>query len=122
MVAGSRRLVALLLVLISPAVGGTLLPFLHPCPVDAPWLAQEQESGHSSQHQQGHHGGGGHEAGQPCTCPGSGSIPSLTPAPVSSIAAIIQPPPRHTPWVVVEDRTGGVVLDLLPESTAPPRG
>jgi hypothetical protein len=35
----SLRWVGVLLVVLSPPAAGTLLPVLHPCPVDAPWLA-----------------------------------------------------------------------------------
>lgn len=113
---GRRGWIALLQLLLSPAVGGTLLPFLHPCPVDSPWVAQEQSIDHSGHHQ----GGGGHDAGQPCTCPGKGSVPSLAAAPTAAIVAIVYPAPRHEPWAVVEHPAAGVVVDLLPEATAPP--
>ena len=45
------RLASLLLLLASPALGGTLLPVLHPCPVDAPWtLAGGDHADHGNHH------------------------------------------------------------------------
>jgi len=117
------RLAALLLLLASPAVAGTVLPVAHPCPVDAPWLAQTPGDGghaHGNHHQQSQ--APSDQSGHSCTCPGMGAagigvaIPSgfgtvlLAPAPVRSLPASADPDARWT----------RAFLDFLPPSTAPP--
>jgi hypothetical protein len=115
------RLASLLLLLASPAVGGTVLPVAHPCPVDAPWLAPDQGGHeHGNHHQQSQ--SPTDQSGHSCTCPGMGAaglgvaIPSgfgtviLVPAPEQSLPASADPDARWT----------RAFLDLLPPSTAPP--
>lgn len=122
MVAALRRsrLLAAFLVLASPALGGTLLTAIHPCPVDTPWLAHH----HQAQSQGGHHGSHGVPASSKdttCHCIGSwltggavvppvpvlGQAPELSPVPVLLPAhdSSLQLAPRST---------------LLPPATAPP--
>ncbi|HKP28101.1 MAG TPA: hypothetical protein VJU15_01790 [Gemmatimonadales bacterium] len=117
------RFASLLLLLASPAVGGTALPIAHPCPVDAPWLAQH-ETGHDEH--AGHHGQSQAPTDQPsshsCTCPGACtvgfglSVPSpagtitLPGAPVRTLPASVE---HSAPWT-------RSALDRLPPSTAPP--
>ena len=61
------RLLSVLLLLASPAMAGTLLPTVHPCPVDAPWLA-EHEAAPAGHYGQTHHATGQHA--QICHCVG----------------------------------------------------
>src|SRR5688500_9211026 len=103
------RLASLLLCLASPAVGGTLLPVAHPCPVNAPWLAQDPGSGDRE------HGGHHQESQTPtdqsdhgCTCPAMGAaglaaaVPSaagtviLSSAPLQLLPASVDPDARWT--------------------------
>jgi hypothetical protein len=66
------RWVSALLAVLSPPAAGTWLPVLHPCPVDAPWLA-ERSAGPGARDRAEH---AGHErAGEPaghrtCHCIG----------------------------------------------------
>jgi hypothetical protein len=115
------RLIAGLLLAASPAIGATVLPAVHPCPVDAPWLVQHASSAHA-----GHHGG--HDApaskghGATCHCIGSwlsgaAVAPPQSPAVVRQILTLFAPP---------EIRSGDSSLQLeppaalLPPATAPP--
>lgn len=54
-------MLALLLFAASPAIGGTVLPAVHPCPVDMPWLGHGTGSGA--------HAGHGQDADQPSRQP-----------------------------------------------------
>src|SRR6185503_10146275 len=82
------RLLAGLLLLASPAAAGTILPVLHPCPVDMPWLAQAQHPA------AGHAGHGVHQVvpqdapaeahhGTTCNCIGSCTAASFALAPIA---------------------------------------
>ena len=107
------RLLALVLLLAPPAVGGAWLQTVHPCPVDTPWLA-----GHSGDHAE--HGEQATPAG--CHCVGScaGVTVAVAPgAPVLAIAPI--PAPVLRPRVTAATPAPAVrPSDLLPPSTAPP--
>ena len=118
------RLLAALLVTASPAVLGTVLPAVHPCPVEAPWLAQKGAAGsHADHHQAAHHemGGPGHEH-ETCHCIGASlSGAAMTPPKTGELShqilTLFAPP--HFP-------TRDSSLDLapsaalLPPATAPP--
>lgn len=119
----SRWLAALLLIA-SPAVGGQVLPAIHPCPVatglpDAPDDHQDHNAGLLSA-DQGDHSGSGHQAD--CTCIGNcqptpgqvapGSAPVVRAATYlvdTSVPPLLRPePPIARP------------IDRLPPTTAPP--
>jgi len=119
------RLLAGLLLLASPGGVGSLLPVLHPCPVDAPWLAAH--AAHASPHQ--HHAAAGqpdkssHGEQQSCHCIGACCAATLLAPPVprlgSRFAAQAAAPGRPAQdaalWLAP-------VASLLPPSTAPPIG
>ena len=117
------RLTSLLLLLASPAVGWTVLPVAHPCPVDAPWLAQQMGPG-------GHEHGGHHQqsdapakhAGHTCTCP-SACTAGLSIAVPTAFGSISLPATPVRTLASNADTAAGwthAVLDRLPPSTAPP--
>jgi len=109
------RLLALTLLLATPAFGGAWLQALHPCPVDQPWVAAEDEHG------AGHHGA---PAGQTegCHCVGSCSaagaaVLATSPESLTIISG------RALPPRVVPTHVGPPALrpsDRLPPATAPP--
>lgn len=120
------RLLAGLLLLASPGGVGSVLPVLHPCPVDAPWLAAH--AAHAAPHQ--HHGV---SAGQPdksspgeqqsCHCIGACCAAALLVPPVPQLVsrfAALPPASERT----VRDAALWLapVASLLPPSTAPPIG
>ena len=107
------RLLALALLLATPALGGAWLQAAHPCPVDTPWLST------------GHDGHGGHQdqpASSTCHCVSScqaAAVAALVAAPVLPLAAEPAPavPPRFTP---AAPRPAVRPSDRLPPATAPP--
>jgi hypothetical protein len=113
------RLIAGLLFAASPAIGGTVLPAIHPCPVDAPWLARHSAGAHT-----GHHGG--HDApagrGETCHCIGSwltgaAFAPPQSPVTVRQILTLFSPPAIHSADSSLELEPPAA---LLPPATAPP--
>jgi len=116
------RLTSLLLLLASPAVGGTVLPVAHPCPVDAPWLAQAASGGHEHS---GHHQKSdtpAKHAGHTCTCPGACTA-GLSIAVPTAFGSISLPATSVRTLASNADTAAGwthAVLDRLPPSTAPP--
>jgi hypothetical protein len=135
MLATLRRFRPLILLLLafSPGGMGTVLPVVHPCPVDMPTMA------HGGVAAMSHRGGmGSHDAaalpaahrmpGQPgahgstCHCPDACCPSSPVVAPTTFALAILragavarpQAPPRS--WSPPAARA----IDLLPPSTAPP--
>jgi len=112
-----------MLFLASPGAAGTLLPVLHPCPVDAPWLA---ELHHASGEHAGHHAhqsqapAAGHH-GASCTCIGSCLAAGAAAPPAQpGITSAIVPTwtagwPSHDSSLVLAP-----TASLLPPSTAPP--
>jgi hypothetical protein len=122
------RLLAAFLVALSPAAAGTLLPAIHPCPVDSPWLAaHESHTGHS-----GHAGHGAGSLHAPaadhhrdvchcigCCLMGAASLPAPTGV---AIARVVMVPaaaawPSHDASLHLAPKAA-----LLPPSTAPPQG
>lgn len=115
------RMLGLLLFAASPAIGGTVLPAIHPCPVDAPWLAQ-----HRADADAGHHGShdapASHSHGETCQCIGSwlsssAVTPPQSPVVVRQILTLFSPP-------AIRSQDSSLLLDppaaLLPPATAPP--
>jgi len=85
----ASRLAPLLLLLLSPALGGWAGAVLHPCPVDSPWLADSAHGTPAGSADQ-HHGTAQHGSPAdadthqgPCSCPGSCSPGSIA-APVAA--------------------------------------
>lgn len=118
------RWLAVLLLAISPAVAGQVLPVLLPCAIEMPWLATAQAGGH---HGGGHHGG--HTAPQQqaptdgtcCTCIGCFATATLPTPPVPPVSAVAVDVPRHGDWPLIEAvQPRHPVIDRLPPSTAPP--
>jgi len=118
------RLLASLLLFASPAAAGSVLPVLHPCPIDAPWLLEHQaHAGHP-----GHHGMARAPAGDQhehhCNCIGS----------CAAATAWLGPRPawRAVPVAIRLAGAGWTAQDaslllepgaaLLPPATAPPLG
>jgi len=114
------RWFAACLLVLSPPVGGILLPALDPCPIDLPWLAQT-----GSSHQHDHSGAGsqspsGHHSVCHCvgTCAGAGGL----------VAAPAQPGTPHVALEAHEARPHRFAAAvqvakprfLLPPATAPP--
>jgi hypothetical protein len=118
------RLLAVLLLAASPAAAGTLLPAIHPCPVDSPWLAEREAATHSA----GHHGAGhraspGHQH-QVCHCIGNcvAGLAALAPAARgASTAPVAATPVAAWPAHDASLRLAPLAA-LLPPSTAPPEG
>lgn len=117
------RLTSLLLLLASPAVGGTVLPVAHPCPVDAPWLAQGAGKG-------GHEHGGHHhqsnapanQSGHTCTCPSActAGLSVAVPTAIATISLPAAPVRTLSSNVAAGMDWTHAFLDRLPPSTAPP--
>lgn len=107
------RLLALALLLATPALGGAWLQFAHPCPVDAPWTAEH--GGHGAEH-------GGADASSGCHCVGTcapGILAALG-ADDPSPAAAVSIPPAGSPLVPAAQAPSLRPADRLPPATAPP--
>jgi hypothetical protein len=107
------RLLALALLLATPALGGAWLQAAHPCPVDSPWLA-DHEGGH------GDHGAQGGANG--CHCVGScaGAAAAVL-ATATVLPAVVAPAPSDRPRLTPGTLTPAArPSDRLPPATAPP--
>jgi hypothetical protein len=115
----SGRLFTLLLLLASPAVGGTVLPAVHPCPVDAPWTADADDP-HA-----------GHEGHDPAPAPGSHDCSCISSC---ATGPAFSPPLRPDRVLVAQvfftrpaapgsdaSLIVASAVELLPPSTAPPQ-
>lgn len=117
---------AALLLALSPALAGTVLPLLHPCPVDAPWMAAASETAHGAMPgmpgmAMPEHGAPAPHAAHECSCVECCAVPPLVvpPAPAIAVAEVVEP--ATVAWPVVEGRASArPILEHLPESTAPP--
>ena len=121
-----RQHIAMLLLIASPAVGGQLLPLVHPCPVESPWVAGPEAADPHAAHGHADHGTPSpseQHAHADCTCIGACAAPIALNAPqphvvsrVAYAATLLQPS-----WVPVE-RIGAPLRphDRLPPQTAPP--
>lgn len=136
MMARLRRLrwLALVLLVAVPGLGGAALQAVHPCPVDAPWLAAAPSTpadmpADTPAH--GHHGApagapshdaGGH--GDVCHCVGACAA-ALAPAPITDAGRILEIDADVVAQVLVapaaELPPAAPPLDRLPPTTAPPR-
>lgn len=95
------RLLALSLLLVTPALGGAWLQALHACPVDAPWAAGD-EGAHAGHHGTQESAGGCHCVG---TCAG---VATAALAVASILPPVAEPAPAARPSY------------RLPPATAPP--
>jgi hypothetical protein len=106
------RLLALVLLLATPALGGAWLQAVHPCPVDSPWLEQD---GHGHEHDEASKAAG-------CHCVSSCSAASIAVLP-SGAAEIESTPSTFSPRPVFSPRADAPLLqpsEFLPPATAPP--
>jgi len=106
------RMLAVLLLLATPALGGAWLQAVHPCPVDTPWLEH---------HGQGHD----HEAaskGAACHCVGSCSAASMAALPPVAVGVADFSSGVAAPALLVprSDAPLPQPSELLPPATAPP--
>jgi hypothetical protein len=106
------RVLALALLLATPALGGAWLQAFHPCPVDTPSLEQH---GHGHEH-------GSTSKAESCHCVGSCSAASIAvlPTGAAEFAAApsgVSPRPR---FVRRADAPRLQPSELLPPATAPP--
>ena len=108
------RLLALALLLATPALGGAWLQVGHPCPVDAPWLSTGGNEGH------GEHDP--HSTPGTCHCVNScqaAAVAAIAAAPVLQLAAA--PPPAAPPaFAPAAPLPAFRPADRLPPATAPP--
>jgi hypothetical protein len=106
------RMLAVLLLLATPALGGAWLQAVHPCPVDTPWLEH---------HGQGHD----HEAaskGAACHCVASCSAASMAALPPVAAAVAHVPAGVALPAAFVPRSDAPLFQpsEFLPPATAPP--
>jgi hypothetical protein len=118
------RLLSSLLLLASPAGAGTVLPVLHPCPVDTPWLeGSPARTGHAAHHAEAHGRSQTDRQEHTCNCIGS-CLAGAVLAPASPVSVAAAPLARATlqGWTASD---ASLVLapraSLLPRSTAPPQ-
>jgi hypothetical protein len=117
------KLVALLLLLLTPGLGGWAVQALHPCPADMPSAAAGAAS--DQEHEHGHQGGpthSGHTA--ECRCIGSCHATPLAqarPAPVVEVPVAFYVIESHHP-AGARLPDAGRLPDLHPPATAPPLG
>jgi hypothetical protein len=107
------RAMALAMLLLAPGVSGSVVQWLHACPVQAAAVADHQ-----------HHGQAPADAGhsQSCQCIGScNTAGAPSPAKSITIAAVVTQPDHHVvPPSGVSFVPVGTPSDLLPPATAPP--
>lgn len=120
------RWVTLFLLIASPAIGGQVLPLLHPCEVQVervvegdPALAAHDHGHHAPAPAQSHseHGGEG------CQCIGACHTPALLAAPAAAelaVMAVLPPELRRAEAPEADAPPTSIPLDRLPPSTAPP--
>jgi hypothetical protein len=113
------RLLALLLVLATPGLGGAWLQAAHPCPVDLPWLAGQHQGQHAS-----HHGTepGTVPAGEVCHCVGAchtAGAALLTTAARVAVLVLTGDRPASTPAPDLDPPVQRST-DRQPPATAPP--
>lgn len=112
---------ALLLLVLSPPVGGQLLPLLHPCEAQAAGHVHGAAPDHAA-----HGAPAGHD--QPhgesaCTCIGACQAPAVLGSPTTAVASIVPVGVVDTPSAVsplTAVTLASRPLDRLPPTTAPP--
>ena len=119
------RLLAAFLVAASPAAGGTVLPAIHPCPVDSPWLAGPGAHGaHAGHAMGGHQAPAADHHREVCHCIGcclAGAATVPAPAGVATSRVVIRPAAAASPSHDASLHLAPLAA-LLPPSTAPPEG
>ena len=112
------RLLALLLLIGSPGLGGSLVQALHPCTAEMPWMARADDGGHGAH---GHGESPSEATDAQCHCIGSCAagiaIVSIAAGPDVRVAAAFAHP-SPTPRPLAAPR--GIPSDRLPPATAPP--
>lgn len=130
MMAALRRMrwVTLLLLIASPAIGGQVLPLLHPCEVQVERVVEGDPALAPHDHGHGQHAPApteshsGHE-GDGCQCIGACHTPALLAAPAAAelaVMAVLPPELRRAEAPQADTPPASIVLDRLPPSTAPP--
>ncbi|MGH7526411.1 MAG: hypothetical protein ACREMX_06880 [Gemmatimonadales bacterium] len=111
------RLLALVLLVATPGLGGAWLQAAHPCPVDTPWLAGG--GAHGEHHDSGPAGDNGHGF---CHCIGSCSAAAIAVLPTAArlLSAAVAIPAYATPFAPALAAPVAVPSDRLPPATAPP--
>lgn len=108
------RWLAAFLLIASPAMGGQLLPLVHPCAAEAAEYGSHE--GHGAGHEQA-------PEGAPCSCLGSCQATAMVVVPQAQIIAAVVPVLRAhdtiAPVGVVVHRLDRPI-DRLPPPTAPP--
>ncbi len=114
------RLLAVALLLASPGAGGMLLPILHPCPVDQPWVTGHR-MGPAAEHAHHHPADGSGPQHQHCQCIGACEDVAVSGSD-SPLAAIRFPLPvvRVIGSDAARPARWSDPANLLPPSTAPP--
>jgi hypothetical protein len=117
------RLLAGLLLVASPAAAGTALPVLHPCPVDAPWLADSQPAeSHAGHHGSGQQTSSENQHSNSCSCIGgcTAGIALLAPRGSATVPALF----GGFAALAWHSHDASLLLAplaaLLPPATAPP--
>jgi hypothetical protein len=114
------RLLAFLLLIGSPGLGGTALQAMHGCTERMPWLTGATDVEATS----GHHGGTHQEAPaeQGCHCIGHCQATVAVASPSAAIAERVEHAPAGGPILPGESRVApaGRVSHRLPPATAPP--
>jgi hypothetical protein len=113
------RLLALLLLIGSPGLGGSLVQALHPCMAEMPWLAAPDGAGHGA-HDHGESGSGSQAAAE-CHCIGScaAGAPIVSPAVAPPVRVALQAAGSPAPGRPVAV-PAAIPSDRLPPATAPP--
>ena len=115
------HILALTLLLAAPGLGGTWLSVAHPCPVDAPWLAQASHTDHGAQASHGH-GNAPADSSSSCHCvgvcqSGAAALVSISTGPTAILAVVGWNTSPSTPN---SDTPVQPRLRRHPPATAPP--
>jgi hypothetical protein len=135
MMAPLRRMrwVTLLLLIASPAIGGQVLPLLHPCEVQVERILEGDQAVQAAAHDHAGHSGAtpapteshSEHGDQGCQCIGACHTPAVLAAPASAelaVLAVLPPELRRASGLEADAPPASIILDRLPPSTAPPLG
>jgi hypothetical protein len=130
MIAALRRMrwVTLLLLIASPAIGGQVLPLLHPCEAQVERVIEGDQALASHDHGHSQHAPAPTEShsehgDQGCQCIGACHTPAVLAAPASAelaVLAVLPPELRRAEAPEADAPPASILLDRLPPSTAPP--
>ena len=114
------KLLALLLLLLTPGLGGWVVQSVHPCPTSMPWLA----GAGAAEHQHGSHHGAPGQPGETTSCRCFGSCHQGTPATAPAAPTVVVRLAPHAPAAILPARSrlpgAGRTPELHPPATAPP--